>query len=187
MRPLGVIALAFTAVGLSACAGSPAIEPYYNAEERSRLTYCVGMADTARAVATQKLEGVAREQLRQFYQSKPNTELHLATVDKVYGEEFTSAWDYTLSFFVECAANLAQVPLARVRLAHYCMQNQLIADVAHGYKTGGKPKDQAYLHFVRIPSETPKTIVDRVYASSKGRAEIKLELWSSCIAAAAGR
>jgi hypothetical protein len=171
---------------LAGCA-TGSVEPqkprpkHYTKQEHGRLTYCVGMADTAQYVATSKLRGAPIERVKSQYDSKPNTRLHLATVDKVYGASFTSAWDYTVSFFKECAQELAHVPASRADMAAYCMQNGMIADVAHTYKNSGAPREKAYTHFAQFGSKTPKSIVDWVYASSKGRAEIKLEVWNTCM------
>lgn len=154
----------------------------YTHEEYSKMTYCVGMADTAMYVATNKLKGTSMQQMRDYYASKPNSRLPIATVEKVYGDTFSSAWDYTVSFFNECAQNLASVPASRVNLASYCNQNALIAGVAHAYKTSGAPKERAYAAFAAFKSSTPNSVVDKVYASAKNRAEIKLEIWNACMA-----
>lgn len=167
---------------LTACATSNVgPKKLYTHKEYLNMTYCIGMSDTARYVATNKLKGVPSGKMKDFYSSKENSRLNLATVDKVYAEKFSSAWDYTVSFFNECALNLANVPSSRVNLASYCAQNSLIADVAHSYKSSGAPKEKAYEHFAKFNSKTPNSIVDKVYASSKDRAEIKLDTWKSCM------
>jgi hypothetical protein len=167
---------------LTGCATSNvAPQKHYSKHEHGRLTYCNAMADTAMYVARSKLSGAPMEQMKSYYSSKANSRLHLATVEKVYAESFTSAWDYTVSFFKECAQEVANVPASRVNMAAYCMQNGLIADVAHAYKSSGAPREKAYAHFAQFNSKTPKSIVDWVYASSQGRVEMKLEVWNTCM------
>lgn len=154
----------------------------YTREESSRMTYCVGLSDTARRVATEKLKGTPIARVKQLYEGKPNARLNLATVDKVFKEPVTTAWDYTVAFFEECAREMAGVPRERVRFASYCLQNQLIAEVAHRYKTAGKPREQAVAHFAQFKSETPRLIVDRVYGSPKESSAIRMEIWNGCMA-----
>jgi hypothetical protein len=173
-------ASAFVAIG---CASTDSRPPkVYSAKEYETMTYCVGMSDTARYAATERLKGRAIEDLKQHYASKPNARVNIAAVDKVYSDRVSSAWDYTVSFFNECAQNLANVAPDRVRLASYCMQNQLMADVAYSYKVAAAPKEQAYAHFAQFNSKTPRTIVDWVYASPKERTEIRLDVWNRCMA-----
>jgi hypothetical protein len=177
----------FTAVALfifliGGCATSQTrTEKYYTSTEFSKMTYCIGMSDTAMYVATEKLKKRPKEQLINYYSNKDNSRLNIATVDKVYSENFTNAWDYTIGFFEECAANLAAVQQSRVKFASYCTQNTLIADVAYANKRYGYPKEQAYEKFTKFKSKTPRQIVDKVYASDKGRAEIKLDVWNDCM------
>lgn len=168
---------------LSGCATStkPANKKY-TAREKTNMTYCIGMTDTARYIAEQKNKGTPMEDVKNYYVSKPNAKLNIATVDKVYASTFSSVWDYSISFFNECAYNLAAVPAERVNLASYCMQNQLIADVAHTFKSTGKPKDQAYAFFAKFNNDTVNAVIDKTYASNKSRPEIKLEVWNACMA-----
>lgn len=167
---------------LTACAssnGGP--QKIYTHTEHRNMTYCIGMADTAMYVATNKLQGVPMERMTEYYRPLENPRLHLATVEKVYADNFSSAWDYTLSFFDECTQHLANVPASRANLAGYCMQNSLIADVAHAFKISGAPKERAYAYFAEFKSETPNLIIDNVYASSQTRTDIKLDVWNSCM------
>jgi hypothetical protein len=150
------------------------------------MTYCVGLSETARRAATEKLRGTPIDEVKKLYEGKPNARLNIAAVDKVYKEHVSTAWDYAVGFFGECARELAGVSRDRVRLASYCMQNQLIADVAFQYKASGKPKDQAYAQFAQFKSSTPKGIVDLVYDSTKDRAAIRMEVWNSCMADLSG-
>jgi hypothetical protein len=154
----------------------------YNGQEYKMMTYCVGISDSASHIAAEKLKGTPKATIQQFYFGKPQSVLNLATVDKVYNETVTSVWDYSVNFFNECANNLAKVPAARINMASYCMQNQLIADVTHAYKTAGAPKDDAYTHFEKFNPKTTHSIIDKVYSSSQTRADIKLEIWNSCMA-----
>ena len=177
----GLIALLMIAF-LTGCAAKPvAPEKLYTQQEYKQMTYCVGMSDTSRYVASRKLDGKSREEMREFFANKEYTKLNLATVDKVYAESFTSAWDYTISFFKECADNLAKVPVDRINMGSYCLQNSMIADVAHSFMSADAPREKAYTYFSKFKSKAPNLIIDKVYASSKSRQEIKLEVWSACM------
>jgi hypothetical protein len=145
------------------------------------MTTCFGMSDTAMYIADQKLRGVPIDKVKQFYASRDHARLTVPLVEKVYGDPFTSAWDYTVAFFRECAHNMASVPRDRVGMASYCLQNGMIAGIAQTYRASGAPKANAYAYFAKFESETPRAIVDRVYAGSKGRAETKLDEWNSCM------
>jgi len=164
----------------------PSLAKTYTAKERQQLTFCIGISETARRVAAEKLRGSPIEDVKKSYEGKPNARLNVATVDKVFGEEVTTAWDYAVGFFEECAREMAGVSPDRAKFASYCMQNQLMAEVAFQYKTSGKPKEQAYAHFVRFKSSTPKSIVDLVYASIKERAAVRMEVWNTCMAELSG-
>ena len=72
------------------------------------MTYCIGLSDTAMHVAGEKLKGTSVEEARKFYTSKPSSQINLATVDKVYSEKITSVWEYSVSFFNECANNIGK-------------------------------------------------------------------------------
>jgi hypothetical protein len=160
----------------------PSLAKTYTAKERMQMTYCIGLSETARKAAIEKLRRTPIDEVKSLYDGKPNARLNVATVDKVYKEHVTTPWDYAVGFFGECAAELAGVSRDRVNLASFCMQNQLIADVAFQYKAAGKPKDQAYAQFAQFKSATPKAIVDQVYDSTKDRAAIRMEVWNSCMA-----
>ncbi len=167
---------------LTACASTnTGTQKKYTHKEHMNMTYCIGMADTAMYVATNKLQGVPMERMTEHYRPLENPRLNLATVEKVYADNFSSAWDYTVSFFDECTQHLANVKASRANLAGYCMQNSLIADVAHSFKSSGAPKERAYAYFAEFKNETPNLIIDNVYASSQTRAEIKLDTWNSCM------
>jgi hypothetical protein len=124
--------------------------------------------------------------VKKSYEGKPNAQLNIATVDKVFSEQVSTAWDYAVGFFGECAREVAGVAPIRVKLASYCMQNQLIADLAFQYKASGKPKEQAYAQFAQFKSSTPRSIVDVVYASTKERAAVRMEVWNTCMAELSG-
>jgi len=183
MKNYKIVVMMVLIMFLSACVSQTKRKAnVYTHQEYNKMTVCIGMADTAKYVASRKLGGVTKAKMKGFYKSKPNSQLNLATVDKVYSEKFKSTWDYTVGFFNECAQNLASVPPARVKFASYCSQNSLIADVAYGYKSSGKAKDKAYAHFVKLKGKTPNSIIDSVYASSKNRSAIKLDVWNNCMA-----
>ena len=164
----------------------PSLAKTYTAKERGQMTYCIGLSETARKAAAEKLRGTSIDEVKKLYEGKPNARLNVAAVDKVYKEHVSTAWDYAVGFFGECARELAGVSRDRVQLASFCMQNQLMADVAFQYKSSGKPKEQAYAHFAQFKSSSPKAIVDLVYDSTKERAAIRMDVWNSCMADLSG-
>jgi hypothetical protein len=156
----------------------------YTAREYNGMSVCLGVTDTAWTNATQKLQGVSLADAKKHYDGKlegTQKDLALRTVDKVYGDSFTNPWDYAVSFFGECAENIAGVRKDRSGMAGYCMQNSMIGMTAWDYKNAGLPVEKVYEHFAKFNSATPHAIVDRVYAGSKARADIGLEEWKSCM------
>ncbi len=156
-------------------------EKIYTQNEKRQMTYCIGMADTVRYVAMEKIRGVPQKKVRAHYAGKAHEKMNLAIVDKVYKENVTLVWDYTVGFFNECALNMADVPKERSPVASNCMENQLIADVAFAYKKQGAPVEKAYAHFSGFKNKTFRQIIDRVYASPQTRGRIKMDVWNDCI------
>src|SRR5262249_19585043 len=101
-------------------------------------------------------------------------------------DSFKSPWDYTVGFFEECAANVAEVPETRVGLASYCLQNGMIASVAETYHEKGVPKEAVYQQLAAFRGPTPKQVIDTVYAESKDRAAASLGAWNTCMAPISG-
>ena len=165
---------------------NPSLAKTYTAKERGQMTFCIGLSETARRAASEKLRGAPIDGVKKSYEGNPNARLNIAVVDKVFSEQVSTAWDYAVGFFGECAREMAGVSPDRVKLASFCMQNQLIADVAFQYKASGKPKEQAYAQFAQFKSSTPKSIVDVVYASTKERAAVRMEVWNTCMADLSG-
>lgn len=167
----------------SACT-SPAApaKQYYSDDEKGQLTFCIGMADTIKYTATKKLNGTPKQNMVDFYSAnEKNSKLNLAMVERVYNAEFTSAWDYSVAFFNECANNMAGVDSERVKFASYCAQNSMIAATAHAFKKSGATKEKAYKYFQKFNSEAPNKIIDKVYTKSMTRVEAKLDAWNTCM------
>lgn len=183
MYKAGLTILLLCFIGLDGCAAKqPPMHPYYSHTEFLKMTYCFGMSDTTMHVAIQKLKHRPKKKLIDYYSSRPNAELNLAIVKKVYKDHFTSAWDYTVHVFNACALHLAGVSANRVGFASYCEQNTLIADAAYGYRKYGYSKQKVYKQFAQFKSKAPQRIVDRVYASHESRAAIKMQVWQTCMA-----
>lgn len=185
MNTISTVLLRLVPILLAGCATStptPTPDKIYSSQEYKMMSYCVGISDIASNAASEKLKGTPKATVQEFYATKPQSMLNIATVDKVYNDKFSSIWDYSVSFFNECANNMARVPDSRVNMASYCMQNQMMADVTNSFKTAGAPKEKAYAYFEKFNSKTSHSIVNRVYASSLTRAEIKMEIWNSCMA-----
>lgn len=167
---------------LTGCASSDVrSDKVYTRQEFSKMTYCIGMSDTAMHAATSKLKGVPMDEVTSYYATKEGLHVNIATVEQAYSENFSSVWDYTVSFFEGCALNLAKVAPERVKPASQCAQNSLIAGIAYTYKTLGVPKENAYDNFAVFKNKESNNIIDEVYESRYSRAEIKLDAWSSCM------
>jgi len=156
----------------------------YTVKEYNGLLACVGMTNTAWTNASQKLKGVSIDDPKKVYDGRLEGALKTLTlhvIDKVYGDSFTNAWDYAVSFYGECAQNVADVGKDRSSLANYCMQNSIIGMTAWEYANAGQPVENVYQLFGKLGEvPTARSIIDRVYAGSKSRADIALDEWQSC-------
>lgn len=156
----------------------------YSEKEYTSLLACQGMTDAAWMGARQKLNGVTLADANKVYDgleaAQKNLTLHI--LDKVYGDSFTNAGDYAVSFFSECSENIANIGQDRSRPARYCMQNSMIGMTAWAYRNAGQPKENVYQVFAKFDAvPEPRSIIDRVYAGSKSRAELALDEYQSCM------
>ena len=161
--------------------------PKYSANEKTQLTICMGLTDTAKTVADLKRQGLTAQQIKDRRTTGPMLETYRATVDKVFGDTFEHPLDYAMSFFGECALNMADVPKERVNFASYCMMNSIIASTAQTYKASGLPKEDAYKAFAQLGTETPKRIIDGIYAANKSRAAAGIDEWNGCMDPISGK
>ena len=177
---LGIGALAiFT--DARASAADPIVSSYTPQDARG-LTYCVGLTDTAFAVAERKLRGAALGDVRVDYAARPRAEVMLPLVDKVYEDEFTSSWDYALRFFGECGVNIVEIPQLRLGGASECLQRSMIASLAQVQKAGGARKDAVYAYFGKFPADTTHAVIDEVFAKTQERPAAALAAWNACMA-----
>lgn len=163
---------------------SPIPKIRYSEKEYNGLLGCQGITDVAWMGARQKLNGVSLADAKKVYDGIEAAQKNLTVniLDKVYGDSFTNAGDYAVSLFTECAENIANVGQDRSRPARYCMQNSMIGMTAWTYKNSGQPKGNVYQVFAKFDAfPEPRSIIDRVYASSKSRAEIALDEYQSCM------
>jgi hypothetical protein len=158
----------------------------YSKDQVGRLTYCVGLTDTAWSIATMKLAGKSKEEVRKSYANHPNPTLITAEIDEVFSNSISRAWDYSVQFFRDCAVNVANVATASTDTGAYCMQNAMLSGLAQEHKAAGMSKKQAY-ESLPIPGETPKALVDAVYKNSDDRANAMLNAWNTCIAPVTNR
>lgn len=184
----------FLGLLLSGCAASPSAAPAkaaplpaatqapirYSANEGARLALCMSMADNAMTIANYKLAGRPIEEVKEEYRGRPAPALTGPLVDKVYGDHVSNAWDYTVAFYRDCAANIANVRPPRSDTATYCMQNVMIATMAYNLKAAGTPKETAYKQFAAMGA-TPRKIVDDVYGQSAPRTDVATRTWNSCM------
>jgi hypothetical protein len=184
-----VFALLTTAILIGGCASTNTPAPSnqatdvigYTSAEKLHMTGCVALTDDASRIALMKLTGASLGMAEGYYMSKDHNQLKMPLVKKVYADTFFNEWDYSVSFFNECAAKQAKVTQPRVRMASYCMQNVLIAGIAYDYKELGKPREAAQAHFAGFNADTPRLIVDQVYASSGSRSQVEMSNWDSCM------
>ena len=163
--------------------GADAPESSYTEQERRGLTYCVGLSDTAFAVAERKLRGTTAGDQRADYAARPRSEVTLPLIEKVYADEFKSSWEYAVRFFGECAVNVVELPAVRLAGANDCLQQGMIASLAHSQKSGGAKKDSVYAYFAKFPGDSTRAVIDAVYAKpEKDRAAAELAAWNACMA-----
>ncbi len=156
----------------------------YTDKEYNGLQSCHAMALTAWMGATRKLNGMSLANAKKYYDGHVDAaqkDVIFRVFDKVYGDSFTNAWDYAVSFFGQCAQEMANVGKDRSSLASYCLQNSMIGATAWDYKNAGQPAENAYQHFANLAGSAPHTIIDRVYAGSKSRVDVTWGEWQSCM------
>ena len=153
---------------------------HYSAVEKSKATLCVGLTTNALTIAQYRLAGRNISDVKNEYAFRPQSQLLLPLVDKVYLDSVSNAWDYSVSFFKTCASNMAAMTPERSAFATYCMQNVIIATIAESYKNIGAPKENAYRYFEKL-GDTPKHIIDDVYSRFQGGPQAQLAIWESCM------
>ncbi len=159
----------------------------YSASEASRLMLCMSMTDNAMTIATYKMAGKPIDAVKARYKQGPQATVTEALVDKVYGENVSNAWDYSVNFYKECAANMANMQAPRSDMATYCMQNVMIATTAYSLKEAGVPKEASYSRFDKM-GNTPRRIVDDVYGQQSGtRTDAAMKTWNACMAPLTGQ
>lgn len=153
----------------------------YSTNEASRLMLCMSMTDNAMTIATYKATGKPIDEVKALYKQGPQSKMTAALVDKVYGENASNTWDYTVNFYKECAVNMVNMQAPRSDMATYCMQNVMISTTAYNLKEAGLPKETTYKRFDKM-GDTPRQIVDDVYRQSGTRTEAATRTWNSCMA-----
>ncbi|QGX41029.1 hypothetical protein [Permianibacter aggregans] len=155
--------------------------PIYTANEASRLSFCFSLTGNAYTVARRKAAGESEESVRNSYSAASTAKLLVPVVEKVFEDSFSNSFDYAVSFFTECAQNVANVAQERSKDAAYCTMNGLIAARALEDKEAGRSKEEAYKFGAQFNSKTPTMIVDEIYQSNKPRTKPVLSVWNECI------
>lgn len=162
-------------------------EPAYASAETSRMTACLGLADSARAMAEKRAAGESMAGVKAYYAARPNAALTVPLVDKVYADPVKTAEDpgkagleYAVRFFQECASNLADVPVERSRPAAHCVRNSMVAGMAQESRARGVTRDEVDAYLSNV-DPTVREITYRVYERSGSRAEEQLAEWDSCM------
>jgi len=110
-----LLATVSAAIALSGCQSSPVTSSsVYSQREFRKMTCCIGLSDTAMHAASSKKKGIPMDQITSYYATKEGFRVNTATVEEVYSEDFTSVWDYTISFFEGCTKKLAHIEENRV-------------------------------------------------------------------------
>jgi len=158
----------------------------YTQAEYERMTTCVEMADISLHTAIRKRGGMALADAQNIYRTQPDPETRMAIVEQVYADKVNNAWDYTVRHFQRCAITTAQVPQARLQMASYCMQRQMIGDLSYSFKANERPITDAYAYFANFKSPVVKQIIDAVYATNASKEDVKAQLWAGCMAPISG-
>jgi hypothetical protein len=74
-----------------------------------------------------------------------------------------------------------QLPAERSRMAAFCMQQGTIAGIAQQMREQGDPKERAYAQFTGM-GDSPREIIDKVYAGTAPRPRAIMDAWADCIA-----
>jgi hypothetical protein len=149
--------------------------------EEKQLEGCLTMADAVRYIASEKKKGVSAEKMRAHFANILSEKNNIALIDKIYGDRFDDAWVYAMNVFDECVQNIAEISPKCANRAHRCMADQFMVDVARTLKNRGIPKEKVYSLFKRRDGESSEPIIDMVYASSKDRGQLKLDIWNKCM------
>ena len=115
------------------------------------------------------------------YAGRPRSELTLPLIEKVYADEFKSSWEYAVRFFDECAVNVVEIPEARLAGANQCLQQGMIASVAHTQKAAGAKKEAVYQSFAKFPTASTHAVIDAVFAQAQDRPAAELAAWNACM------
>lgn len=135
----------------------------YTDKEYVGLLGCVGMTDAAWVGAQRKLKGVSLADAKRAYDGLQPAQKNLSqhVLDKVYSDAFTNAGDYAVSFYSECAQNVADVGSDREMPASFCMQNSMIGMAAWEHRNAGDPKESVYQLFCQVRRYTGAAQRDR--------------------------
>ncbi len=187
VHPVAPAAAAPPGTAVLPAAGAPDnAAPLYSAQEKASLFGCSALTDSAMIVAEMKQKGIPRQDAKAFFANRPNSQLTLATVDKVYDDSVGNVWDYATSFFGDCATHVARVPRERSGPASFCMLNSMIATNAQASKDAGVPIEKVDQYFAGFPGDQPRAIIAGVYAQSQTRAEAHAQVWNACMASISG-
>ncbi|KKD60980.1 hypothetical protein RN22_08005 [Grimontia sp. AD028] len=169
---------------LSACTNQPEpIKPIqlYSNKETVQMSYCAELADMAYLVASQKLQDQPKQSQIDRFASGTAAQIKLNLVEDVYAADFTSAWNYSVDLFDQCAVKVANIPAERLNVASFCAQKSLVAGGAYDLKQAGAPKLDAYMVFASYKATKPYEVIDAVYKKSSSHDAVTKKTWDSCI------
>ena len=147
----------------------------------------MGTAGTVRSVSQRKLMGFSKSKQLERFKDAEFSDIKLKLVEMVYAADVKNSWDYTISFFKQCSARVANIPNSRIRMASFCNLNSLIADVAYSFKVRNDDREKVYMFFKGMNQGSIKKVVNKVYDENKSAGEARLEAWNSCMANFSGK
>lgn len=158
----------------------------YTKDENTKLTYCMGIADTVMSIAHLRKNNKTKQEVSDYYLNLDvweNKKLLQAMIDRTYNAEIKNAWDYTINTFRDCGVQLAGLDVKHVEPAGYCMQTVLITSTAFAFKKINAPKEEAYKKFSKFGNtEVIHGYIDSVYNASGNRGDALSSAWKKCMA-----
>jgi hypothetical protein len=142
-----VAMLAALAVGLVHAAGqAQALQPQprppelITHAEAVDLDHCFMGSLYALQLASAKKNGASLKRAEDF---APDP-LVRSLADKVWRDNFDSAWDYGVNFYRTCSATYIDVHSQRFIASEYCLQNGFLTSIADLARQKGVPKEKIY-------------------------------------------
>ena len=156
--------------------------PAFSGRESAVLFYCAGLADSAKTIAEQKLQGATATEIRRPpNQDASMKEMHEAMVAKVYEDSFASARGYAVDFFGDCAHEVAKVSGEQARFGVSCYQDAQLALDTVDLRIQGHSKRGIIKQFSAMKGERSWKVIDKAWAAKKSRSDAASDAWKQCM------